>query len=225
MRTVCYNDGMEKTEGITLKSIEFREYQRIITVMTKDMGLISLIVSRLGSKNYRLINLTSPLTCGEFVFKTRKSDLWRFLDGSILHAHAPIRQELSRLNAAQSMLKRILDTQLPHKPAPALYLLLKSFLARLQTTNAPDTLQIAFTLKLLRHEGLLSIKTRCGTCNAENAYCFHSGDNFCAACAPPFSTALTSEEWQQMIHLLACKSFDSLENLSCNFSKLQAICN
>ena len=216
---------MEKTEGITLKSIEFREYQRIITVMTKDLGIISLIVSRLGSKNYRLINLTSPLTCGEFVFKQRKSDLWRFLDGSILQTHAPIRQELSKLNAAQAMLKRILDTQLPHKPAPALYLLLKSFLGRLQTTPVPDVLLTAFILKLLRHEGLLSIKTTCGTCNAENAYCFYSGDNFCTTCAPPFATALTSDEWQQMIHLLACKSFDSLEALPLNLQKLQSICN
>ncbi len=216
---------MEKTEGITLKSIEFREFQRIITVMTRDMGIISLIVSRLGSKNYRLINLTSPLTCGEFVFKQRKSDLWRFLDGSILNAHAPIRQELSRLSAAQVMLKRVLDTQLPHKPAPALYFLLKTFLQRLQSTPVPDTLLTAFTLKFLLHEGLLSTKTICGTCSAPNSHHFYSGDNFCSNCAPPFSTALTSEEWQQMIHLLACRSFDALETLPLNLPKLQLLCN
>ncbi|MCP5509177.1 MAG: DNA repair protein RecO [Chlamydiales bacterium] len=214
---------MEKTEGITLKSIEFREHQRIITVMTKDHGIISLIASRLGSKNYRLLNLTSPLTCGEFVFKPGKTDLWRFIDGSILDLHAPIRQELGKLQAAQSMLKRMHTTQLPQKPAPALYQLLKSFLSRLKTTTVPETLLTAFTLKFLRHEGLLSIKTTCGHCAAPDSFRFHEGDNYCAACAPFGSIALTPDEWQQMIHLLASRSFEALESLPIN-DQIKRLC-
>lgn len=203
-----------KTEGIVLKSMEFRERQRIIQLITPDHGLLSVIVRRIDPKNTRLINLTSPLSQAEWVIKPTRGELWSFIDGSLFSLHLPIRQELSRLTAAQSMFKKILSTQLPQKPIPDLYNLLKSFLKRLHSSPSPKILALAFTLKLYLHDGHLSTHPICIQCQKPASFYFHSGSLHCSLCAPPYSILVTSVEWEQLYTLAHTRSFSLLETMS-----------
>lgn len=215
----------DQSEGIVLKAIEFRERMRIITVMTQKFGIISLIIKGLGGKNHRLMNLSTPLTRAEFIFKQRKNELWRFLDGTILDLHRPLRVELSRLETAQHMLHRILQTQLPHKPSPHLYALLKSFLHNLKTTTDPELLQIAFTLKFLSHEGQLSTSNTCAHCAETPAHLYSKGAPFCQSCSPPLAIKFSPTDKQHLSDILSCRSFTLLESLNINKQKFNLICN
>jgi DNA repair protein RecO (recombination protein O) len=170
----------EKTEGIVLRSFPYRENERILTVFTQDSGLISLIVKRLSSS---LLSLASPFCRSEFIYRKGKTDLFRFLDGTPIDYHLFLRDKLSHLDSASALAQGILSSQMPLKPAPALYALLLSYLKHLPQFAQPAPLLSSFYLKTLLHEGLFSTD--------------HT----------PFST-----EEEQVVHeLILCKQFLELE--------------
>lgn len=170
----------EKTEGIVLRAFAYRENERILTVFTQEAGLISLIVKRLSSS---LLSLASPFCRSEFLYRKGNTDLFRFLDGTPIDYHLFLREKLSHLDSASALAQAILSSQMPHKPAPALYALLLSYLKHLPQFAQPSPLLSSFYLKTLLHEGLYSAD--------------HS----------PFSL-----EEQKIVHaLILCKQFQELE--------------
>ena len=170
----------EKTEGIVLRAFPYRENERILTVFTQDAGLISLIVKRISSS---LLSLTSPFCRSEFLYRKGNTDLFRFLDGTPIDYHFFLRDKLSYLDTASALAQAILSSQLPLKPAPALYALLLSYLKHLPHFANPAPLVCSFYLKTLLHEGHFSLE--------------HA----------PFS-----QGEQQLVHgLILCKQFQELQ--------------
>lgn len=148
----------EKVEGIVLKAISFKENDRILTLYTPEQGVMSLYVRGLSKKKPTLTNLATPLCRGEYLFRKGRSDLHKFLDGSILDLHLSLRKSYHHLEVAGKILHTMHETQLPGKSSPALYALLASYLKKLGDAKYPETLSASFHLKLLKHEGLLALE-------------------------------------------------------------------
>ena len=187
-----------QVEGVVLKSIPFKESDRILSVFTPNRGIISLFVKRLSKSRLSILNLTSPLCRGEFVFRKGRSDLYRFIDGTIIDLHLKVRRSYKHLKCAGKMLNAILTSQMPGKSAPALYALLISYLKHLSDFSDPIVLWASFQLKLLKHEGLLAIDETCLSCSKAQALRIIDGESRCIKCADtlsfPFSTPMTSFE-------------------------------
>jgi DNA repair protein RecO (recombination protein O) len=178
----------ERVEGIVLKSFDYKENERIITVFTSQEGLITLIVKNI--KNQNKMALTTPFCLAEFLFIKGKSDLFKLQDGSILNDHHFLRRTLVHLQAAAEMVKIILKSQLPGKPAPKLYDLLLAYLNQLPNFEDPAPLIGSFSLKLLTHEGLFS---------------WESID------VSPFH--VTDLEWECLKKLALTRSFKEIQNI------------
>lgn len=147
----------EKHEGLVLRSIDFRDRQKILTLFTPTMGIVSLIVKGINRKKSHLLTLTSPFTCGEYLFRVSRSTLYTFRDGTPLKTHNELRDNLDHIEAATLLVKALLTSQLPEKPAPDLYALTLTYLGLLSTVENPAAITSSFLLKLLKHEGLLSL--------------------------------------------------------------------
>jgi DNA repair protein RecO len=154
---VFLNREMEETEGIVLKSVDYKDHERIITVFTRDYGLASLIVKGITPSNLQKLAATTPFTQAEFVFSRGKSDLLRYKESRLLADHHALRRHFSSLETAGSMVRAILQSQLPGKPAPALYALFSSCLKQIPAFPSPLPLASSFLLKLLECEGLLAL--------------------------------------------------------------------
>src|SRR5579862_3366288 len=146
----------EKTEGIVLRSQDYNERHRIITLFS-PLGLISLIVKNISRKNASLLTLTTPFSHGEYLYSQGRSDLFKYHDGSLLDDHLGLRQNLKSLQAAGVLANAILTSQMAGKPAPALFALYKSYHKQVCHFDDPSPLIASFILKLLKHEGLLSL--------------------------------------------------------------------
>lgn len=147
-------------EGIVLRSFVYKEKERILTLFTKEFGLVSIIVKRLSTKNYGMLALVSPLSCGEFIFTKGNndrgnSDLYRFYDGTLLDEHLFLRTDWRHLETAGALAMALLHSQMPEKPAPLLYSLFVSYLKQIPFFEDPSSLLASFYLKVLHHEGLL----------------------------------------------------------------------
>ena len=93
----------EKTEGIVLKAIPFKENDRILSLFTPDRGVMSLYVRGLSKKKPALVNLTTPLCRAEYHFRKGRSDLYRFIDGTILDLHLPMRRSYHHLERCSKL--------------------------------------------------------------------------------------------------------------------------
>jgi DNA repair protein RecO (recombination protein O) len=148
----------ERAEGIVLRSLDYKERERIITVLTKEMGIISLIAKRMTQGRSHLVALTTPFTHAEFLFRKGRSELMPLIDGTLLSEHRELRSSYASLQSAGQLLQMILLSQFPGKPAPALYALLLAYLGHLPTSKNRAGLASSFFLKLLKHEGLFPIE-------------------------------------------------------------------
>lgn len=213
----------KRVEGIVLKSIPFKESDRILSVFTPNRGIISLFVKRLSKSRPSMVNLTSPLCRGEFVFRKGRSDLYRFIDGTIVDLHLSLRRSYKHLQCAGKMLNAILTSQMPGKSAPALYALLVTYLKHLSDFPDPEVLWASFQLKLLKHEGLLALDETCLSCSKEKASRIVEGESRCVKCADALSFPFSKEEWKILMHLFYTKQFEILKSFKIDSALTQGI--
>ena len=203
----------EKTEGIVLRSKDFKERHRIITLFTPQ-GLISLIVKGISRKNTRLLSLTTPFCYGEYHYRRNNSELLRFYDGTILDDHFSLRQSLSALQTAGALANAILTSQMPGKPSPALFALYKSYHKQVLCFNDPTVLLSSFYLKLLKHEGLLSVSSQCMSCDEDSARLLYNGESFCTKHQIQDAFQFSPMEWETLLALDNAQQFSSLRSLT-----------
>jgi len=201
----------EKTEGIVLRALDYKDRQKIITVFTVECGLISLIVKGISRRALRLLALTSPFCRAEFHFARGRSDLYRFIDGTVLDENLSLRQKYSFLETAGRLAHAVLRSQLPGKPSPALYALFSAYLKQAPLFEQHQTLTTSFLLKMLKHEGLISLEELCLHCNNAPSRCIDRGESLCSAHAAPHALRFTDAEWALLFNLASAQNFSLLQ--------------
>ena len=199
---------IEKIEGIVLRSQDYKESHRIITLFTPE-GLISLIVRGISRKNSRLLTLTTPFCNAEYLYRKTHSELLSFRDGTVLDDHLSLRHSLASLQLAGSLANAILTSQMAGKPAPALYLLYKAYHKQASHFPNPGALLASFYLKLLKYEGHLTLSPHCAQCGSPNPSRLYEGESFCSC--TPRGLIFTPSEWQLLLHLDNATHFSSLD--------------
>ncbi|SRR5581483_3103252 len=212
----------EKIEGIVLRSQDYKESHRIITLFTPE-GLVSLIVRGISRKNTRLLTLTTPFCNAEYHFRKGRGELLSFHDGTLLDDHLTLRHSLKSLQLAGSLASAILASQMPGKPAPALYLLYKAYHKQASHFKDSDTLLASFYLKLLKYEGLLTISSHCVECENPSPLRIYNGESFCSHHASPGSLIFSPLEWELLLQLDNSLQFSALSGLTLPSSLSQKI--
>lgn len=201
---------VETIEGIVIKSINYQDSKRIITLFTHQ-GLLTLMAT-VYPKQPLSVLLTTPLCIAEFCYKKNPSDLHFLKEGSVLHSHLSYNTSYARLQSAFLILKSLLVSQLPAKPAPLLYQLVKLYLKQLPVMHYPHNLASSFMLKVLKHEGLLSLEGLCVNCHAEEASSFYDGAAYCNECKPHDALCFTQDEWPEVQKLLFSKDLKVIDS-------------
>lgn len=204
----------EKAQGVVLRAFDYKDRQRIITLFTQEAGVISLIIKGISKKSYRTLALSTPLSEVEVLFTKGRSELFRFVDGTLLNEHLFLRQQYAFLQTAGVLAQAILQSQLPGKPSPALYQLFLAFLKQVPNFKNPLALLCSFRLKLLKHEGLIALSAQCAHCSANPAYFLLHGETVCAAHETPDALRFTPEEWEVLSLLENAPQFSTLHSIS-----------
>ncbi len=204
----------EKIEGIVLRSTDYKEGQRILTLFTRDAGLFTLLVKNLHKRPTSLIALSSMLAQGEFVLIRKGKDLWEIVEGMIHDGHFGLRCNLIYMECAGHLARMILSSQLPGRPAPLLYDLLLSYLSHLTKYQDPRSLVVSFQLKLLRHEGILDITKLCTQCKIHPPRYLAKGESLCSLHATTGARPFTEDEWNTLYALLHGRNFSKIAPLS-----------
>ncbi len=203
---------VEKTEGIILHSLPFRDYDQLIKLYTKDRGLLSVVVKAARSKRKALASAVAPITRVEVVYKRGREDLHSCREISPLGYYLFLREDMKKLSTACEFAQAVKISQIAEKPSPGLYLLLKAFIERLETTRHPEALATALRLKILKHDGLLHFSSSCSACQAPlGDHYFYKGEPFCSLHCLPGGVRFTKEQFDILEPMIRSKRFEQLE--------------
>lgn len=203
----------QRTEGIILHTLKFKDYDQILTLFTPEMGVVKLFFKNAFTTKNGKGSFSAPLSQVQIVFREGKGDLLSCQELTPLNQHLRLRGNFDSLEAAFKIIKIIHDTQMPHKPAPELYKLLLLTLKRLEKSQNCSTVALSFLLKVLRHDGFFNIDRYCSTCKTPLQELYvESGEIFCGQHAAPHAMEFSEEEGLLMEILTLCKSYSQIDH-------------
>lgn len=211
--------NFQKNEGIILHAIKYGDYDQILTLFTREEGLVKMIFKGAYAKKRALGASTAPFTQSEFIYDKRQSSLFICRESTLINSHLHLRKNLACLDAAYFMAKILLTSQAEQKASPLLYDLFACYLARIPLSLAPATLVASFQLKFLRHEGLFGLTPHCSLCKIDlKDHFVAQGESFCEGDKPQEALKFTPFEAETLFILAFSRSYDLIEQSSLDTS-------
>ncbi len=153
--------------GIVLRETETKETDKILTVLTEQMGKISVIARGARRKNSRLAAGCQTLAYSEMTLYRRGR--WYYLDAADpLELFDGLGRELERLSLGSYFAELTEFLAGEETPAPELLRLLLNGLFALSALGKPEeTVKPAFTFRLLALSGFEPLADGCAVCGTE----------------------------------------------------------
>ena len=154
----------------------------------------------------------------------RTGELWRLKDLSLINAFLGARRSLDRIRGASLCMSAMLKSQLPSKPSPDLFEVLRCHLVTIADADAYSHICMQFLTKLLKHEGLLEVPLECSECRSllQEASISKTGV-LCRSCKELGGTCLTQDEYTLLRAFFERRSLAPIEAPPLFLKKLEEI--
>lgn len=212
-----------KTEGIVLKSFDFRETSRIATFLTKDYGKITGILKGIRKDHKKFGSTIDRFSVNYMVYyHYKRSDIHLISQCDLKSYYLPIRQDYKRNLAANYSLE-LIDLILPAEEANEdIYELLLNYLETLQDVKDIDKLVNIFQIKVLLLSGFSPHLDACIKCGKKVSgkvrFSMGGGGLVCVHC-PTMESGLTFISRGTIATILHIESASWKKSLSIGFTK------
>ena len=161
--------GKTVAHGLILRETDTKETDKILTVLTAEIGKIPVIARGARRKNSRLAAACQLFAWSEMTLYKRGS--WYYLDGADpVELFTGLQADLVRLSLAAYLAELTEFVAGEENPVPDLLrLLLNGLYALAKLGKAPELVKPAFTLRLLALAGFEPMIEGCAVCGAEKA--------------------------------------------------------
>ncbi len=185
-----------KTSAIVLHSIRWHETSKIVTLYTREQGLVKAIARGVYRKNNPLAGRLETLNLIQVVIAHKETrELQIITTADILDLFISIKNDLQRLPFALAMLEAIQKTLQPGHKDEIFFDFLVQMLRSLQQTRQPVTVFWYFLLKFCSYLGFKPDFKSCLWCGENNFsnggfFILQKGGLTCTRCAPQASSSL-----------------------------------
>ena len=128
-----------KAMGINLKAMPMGEADRLVTILTKEYGLVRAIAPGARKHKSRLAGRSGLFVVNDLLFSKGKS-LDKMIQAETLKSFPGFSKDLAKLTASQYLAEIALAQALTDQPQDELYYLLIEHLSRLESATRPDIL-------------------------------------------------------------------------------------
>jgi DNA repair protein RecO (recombination protein O) len=157
-----------KTEGVVLKSFDFRETSRIATLFTKEAGKVSGVLKGIRKDPRKFGSSVERFSVNDIVYyQYRNSDLHLISQCDMKAFYYPIRQNLKKSLAASYILELVYKMMPAEETNTKVYHLMLDFLERLQRDDQIASLVHIFQIKVLLYSGFRPHLDACVKCKAK----------------------------------------------------------
>lgn len=175
---------LQKAEGLVLRTVDYGETNKIVTLFTRETGKIALFASGAKKTRSRLASVTQPFTYGSYLFYVGKG-LGSIRQGEIIDSFRNLRADLFR-TAYAAYVSELLDQLTEERsPNPFLFELFLQTLHYIDDEVDPEVLAFIFEVKMLEVAGIrpnLDGCIRCGTHTGPFVFSIKEGGLLCKTC-------------------------------------------
>lgn len=179
--------GIVEATGIVTREIKYGESSRILTVITKELGRISILAGGARSNKSGLLHLTQLFSYGTFtLFQSRGKGLYKINSGDLITSFSNLRNSLEGM-AYASYFSEIANRMIPEDaPDPEqMQLLLNALYMLAEEKLPPEQIKAVYEFRTLSIQGLLPSFSACSHCGqTENLRFFHPIEEavWCTTC-------------------------------------------
>jgi DNA repair protein RecO (recombination protein O) len=176
---------MIRTGAVVIRTADFKDEDRMLTLLTKDFGLMSAKVKAAKKQTSKLFCSSSLFCCGEYEFY-EKGGYYGVRGCSITHSFQKLSEDYDKYSAACFIADAAGKVAQEEYPAPKLFALVVNALFALETKAAgPDIAVCYFIQRLLYLEGLYPSIDECVICGRADVTHFSAehGGALCPECA------------------------------------------
>ena len=168
-----------------IRTADFKESDRMLTLLTRDYGLMCAKVKAAKKQTSKLFCSSSLFCCGEYEFY-EKNGFYGVRGCDIKHTFGKLSEDYDAYSAACFIADAAGKVAQEDYPAPKLFALTVNALFALETGAArPGTVLCFFIQRLLYIEGLYPVLERCAICGSTDVSRFSAehGGVICEKCA------------------------------------------
>lgn len=188
---------LRSLQGIVLRSTDYGEGDKIISLFTPELGKVSLMARGAKKVKSRHAAVTQLFTYGDFVFFKAGSQMGSLSNGEIIEAHHALREDLHK-SAYAAYLAEMTDRMLGDEEGSAfLFEQLKAGLAAIEADKDMQIVVHLYEMKMFELAGYLPVTNCCVSCGAESELYFFSpmlGGCLCSRCRFKDTTAIAIGE-------------------------------
>jgi DNA repair protein RecO (recombination protein O) len=179
--------GNVRTEAIVLRSLRYGEADRILHLITPQMGRVSAIAKGVRKPRSRFGGRLEPLFRVELQLYEGRGDLFTVTSADTVAAHPRLRESGACLDAASRACDAVSRLTEPGDPSLAVFNLLTNELSVLDADPARAGLAhvLAFRVKLLLAVGFAPALGACASCGERehlSGFSGAAGGVVCSAC-------------------------------------------
>lgn len=198
---------LHRIEGIVIRSMDYGESNKIITLFTRDVGKVGIMVRGAKKMNSRLSAISQLFTYGEFVFFKTGSQMGTLNHADIISSHHKLRADLI-LTAYSAYMAEMVDRILTdNEPTPYIYEQLRAALDGIEEGKDVQMITHLFEMKMLIQAGYAPNFDECSSCGTETNHSrlnIQLGGLLCASCAKNDPKALEiTDGLLKLLRLLA----------------------
>ncbi|MDC3415551.1 DNA repair protein RecO [Aquibacillus salsiterrae] len=208
---------LEKVEGIVLRTQDYGETHKIVTLYTKEKGKIGGIARGAKKPKSRMAAVTQPFIHGLFLYQTG-ANLGTLQQGEVLSPLRKIREDIIKTGFA-SYIAELTDKLVDEKqPDSFLFNQLLKTLEWIAEGKDAEVLTIIYELKIYKKAGIAPILDQCAVCRQkENAYFFSvaEGGLICSSCKWKDGQAIElNEKLSRLLYLFLEIDVERIGNIS-----------
>lgn len=196
---------ISKTQGVIIKSKDYKENSKIITILTKD-GLIDLILRGATSMNSGNKKYTIVPVLVDFLM-TSSNQLNTFTEGYVLNNFTEIKSNMDKNFISMAILEKVLVFSSHIDNTVQFYDFVLKIFELLDNTKYSNLILNIFEIKLLYLLGIAPTINYCNVCNdTENLlFSISQGGTICNRCSNQYGFDLSIEETKVFKYLYLIK--------------------
>lgn len=166
-----------KCEGIVIRSNDYGESNKIVTLLTRELGKIAVMARGAKKSNSRLSSISQPFIYANFLFQ-KSSGMGMLQQAEMIDSMRGIREDLFK-TAYASYISEVMDKGTEEKkPNPFQFELFLQSLKKINDEYDPDVITHIVEMKMLSVMGLYPELNQCVHCKSkEGTFHFSIRDN------------------------------------------------
>lgn len=196
-----------KTKGLILKQSDFGEANRILTIFTKEFGIIKAVAY--GAKSIRNKNSASTqvMTYADFVLLKTNKDMMSIQSAEIIDSFFGVKEDITKLSLCVYFADLIYSLLNMHSPDDEmLALFLNSLYALSYKDVENEKMRAVFEMKAMSGGGYMPNMSGCVKCgDTENIGCFapHNGGIVCKNCSKAGDIPINAEVYHTLLYIIS----------------------